>query len=380
MAEQRRIRERLVAALEAVVLPNADDWEARRHIPPDGWRLLAEHGLLGVPHSGPGFQETAVLMEELGRTGYAGIRAAVAVHACMATFYLARFGSPQQHERFLAPARRGEQIAALALSESDAGTDLNNLATRADPDGHGGYRVSGRKSYVANGSQAGFYICLARTRTTAKPGRALGGSGLLIIDADTPGLTVTPQPMLGWRAADMCEITLADVRVSGDRLIGKAGHTLSYLMAALDFERLVAGLLAIGGAAHAIAATRSFTRHRHLGGAPLAANQTVRHALADLVAELEVVRCYARRAAIRYGQGRLETDVASIVKLRATELAVSASRVCMQYHGAAGYSDDSVAARIYRDAAAATIAAGPNELMRDIIFETTEEASCTSSC
>lgn len=362
-------RARLVAALADAVLPYADDWEARGHIPTEGWQRLAGEDLFTLPLSGPGFLESAVLLEELGRTGYAGVRAAVAVHAYMATSYLAWFGTAEQRERYLPAVRRGELIATLALSEPDAGTDLGNISTHAEPDDRGGYRVSGRKSFVVNGSRAGFFVCLVRLRPRPTSARTLRGCGLLIVDADAPGITVTARPMLGWKASDTCQLTLDRVPVPGGGLIGRPGHALSYLMKALDFERLVAGLLAVGGAAHSLATAGLFARGHRVNDAPLAANQVVRHTLADLVAELDLVRGYAYQAAIRYGQGQLDTRMAAILKLRATELAGSAARVCLQYHGARGYREDSAPARGYRDAAAGTIAAGPSELMRELIFE-----------
>lgn len=367
-----QVRERLIAALAAAVLPHADRWEQDRCIPREGWRGMAREGLFDLPHTGPRFLDSAILLEELGRTGYAGIRAAVAVHAYMAASYIARFGTPQQQEKYLPDVRRGEQVAALALSEPDAGTDLAGITTRAEPDGSGGYRVSGRKAHVANGSQAGFYVCLARIRDLPGRARTLAGCGLLIVDAGTPGLTVEPEPMLGWRSADTCRITLDDVPVPAGALIGKPGHTLSYLMKALDFERLAAGLLAVGGAAHGIATAVGFARSHRVGDAPLAAHQSVRHTLADLAADLDLVRGYAYQAAARHAQDRLDARTAAVLKLRATELAASAARVCMQYHGARGHLEDSAVSRIYRDAAAGTVTAGPSELMRELIFETTE--------
>ncbi|MFI5593242.1 acyl-CoA dehydrogenase family protein [Amycolatopsis sp. NPDC051758] len=372
LAASHPVRSWVRAALEQTVLPHADEWERARGIPPGGWRELAAAGLFGLPSAGAGFMESAILLEELGRTGYAGVRAAVAVHTYMTAFYLDRFGSPHQQAAYLPDVREGRRVAALALSEPEAGTDLNGITTRAEPDGAGGYRVSGRKAHVTNGSRAGFFLCLARVRTAGSRPRSLAGCGLLLVDADAPGVTTTAEPMVGWRAADVCEVTLDSVPVPAGRLLGKAGHTLSYLMTALDFERLVAGLLAIGGASRSLALTGSFARGHHVNGAPLAANQAVRHTLADLAAELDLVRTYGYSAAMRHAEGRLDTGTASTLKLRATELAVSAARACTQYHGARGYREDSEIARVHRDAAAGTITAGASELMRDLIFETTE--------
>jgi acyl-CoA dehydrogenase len=370
MAADHPLRTRVRAFLEREVLPYADEWEARARIPPAGWRALAGAGLLEPAHRGPGFLGSAVLLEELGRTGYAGIRAAVGVHAYMAASYLAWFGTPRQRAH-LAAVHRGERIAALAMSEAGAGTDLRHLATRAEPDGAGGYRVTGCKLHVANGSQAGFYVCLVRLGPRPRAG-SLGGLGLLLVDAGEPGVTATPEPMLGWRAADICRVEFDGVRVPADALLGRPRHTLTQLMQALEFERLVAGLLALGGAAHCIGLTGAFARAHRVNGAPLSAHQAVRHTLADLAAELDLVRHYAYHAAARHSRGLLEARTAAILKLRATELAVAAARACMQYHGAQGYADGSTPSRLYRDAAAGTIAAGASELLRDIVHEATE--------
>lgn len=370
MAASHPLRTRFRATLEEAVLPHADEWECARHIPTLGWQTLAASGLFEWPSSGPGFLNSAILLEELGRTGYAGVRAAVAVHAYMATFYIDRFGSPRQRAAYLPDVRAGRRVAALALSEPEAGTDLAGITTRAEPDGTGGYRVSGRKAFVTNGSRAGFYLCLARIRTVEARPSSLAGCGLLLVDADAPGVTTVAESMVGWRAADVCEVTLDDVHVPAGHMVGKPGYTLSYLMAGLDFERLVAGLLAVGGAAHSLVVATSFVRGHHVNGSPLAANQAVRHTLADLASELAMVRTYAYFASVLHSQGLLDTGTASTLKLRATELAGSVARTCLQYHGARGYREGSVASRIYRDAAAGTITAGASELMRERIFET----------
>jgi alkylation response protein AidB-like acyl-CoA dehydrogenase len=362
------LRARVRTVLEREILPHANEWEARRHIPPEGWRALANAGLLGLPLSGDGFLGSAVFLEELGRTGYAGIRAAVGVHAYMAPSYLELFGTPDLRDAYLPAVRRGERIAALAISEEDAGTDLRHLRTVARPDGDRGYLVTGSKRHVANGSQAGFFVTLVRTRPDA-PGGLLAGTSLLIVDAGQPGVTRVPEQMLGWHAADVCQVDFADVPVPADRVIGRVDRALAYLMRALDFERLVAGLLAVGGVMHCVELLDRFVRGHRIKDAPLSANQAVRHRLADLHGDLHLVRQYGYHAAWLHSQARLDTRTASVLKLKATELAVSAAHACVRYHGARGYLEDSVPARLLRDAVAGTIAAGASELMRELIFE-----------
>ncbi|GGP93663.1 acyl-CoA dehydrogenase family protein [Streptomyces roseolilacinus] len=371
-AAQDRLRERVRGVLARAVLPHADRWEELRHVPAEAWRTLGDAGLLGLPLTGPGFLDSAVLLEELGRTGYAGVRAAVGVHAYMAASYLELFGTPRQRAAYLPAVRRGERVAALAISEEGAGSDLRGLSTRAVADGPCGYRVTGRKCHVANGSRAGFYVTLARTRQDA-PRRGLAGASLLVVDADLPGVTRRPRPLAGWHAADVCEVEFDDVPVPADRLIGKPDRALVYLMRALDLERLAAGLLAVGGAAYCVGLLDRFVRTHRVRDAPLGAQQAVRHRVADLTAELDLVRHYGLRAAWLHGGGRLDTATASVLKLRSTELAVAAAQACVRFHGARGLLEGSAVARLYRDAAAGTIAGGASELMRELIYESTGE-------
>jgi alkylation response protein AidB-like acyl-CoA dehydrogenase len=173
----------------------------------------------------------------------------------------------------------------------------------------------------------------------------------------------------GWRAADVCRANSEDVHVPAGRLIGKPGRALPNLMRALEVERLVAGVPAVGGAAHSIELLDQFVRAHRVEGRPLGTNPSVRQRIADLQAQLDLVRQCAYHAAWTQSRGILTTGTASILKLKATELAVSAAGACMQIHGAQGYLEGSVAARVYRDAAGGTIAGGPSEVLHALIFE-----------
>jgi acyl-CoA dehydrogenase len=367
ISEQDEFRRLIRSRLDRIVLPNADRWEQQGYIPDEGWLALAASGLLGYASDGPEFLRSAVLLEELGRTGYAGIRAAIGVHAYMAVSYLKLFGEPALQDRYLPAVRRGEQVAALAITEADAGSDLRDLRTWAEPVDDG-YRVNGEKLYVANGSRAAFVVTLCRTKQPSS-GRGPAGMSLLVIDTDRPGLSRHPQTMLGWRSADVCRLEFSDVVVPADRLVGRANRALVYLMRGLDFERLVAGLLAVGGAWHCLRLLHRFVDGHRIQDTPLSRRQVIRHRLADLDADFELVRHYAYHVAWMHSQGQLDTRSATILKLKATELAVTAAQVCLQYHGARGYLSDAAAARLYRDAMAGTIAAGASEVLRDTIFE-----------
>ncbi|AJK46611.1 acyl-CoA dehydrogenase family protein [Burkholderia plantarii] len=358
------VRERLRACL----LPEAEGAEARGHLPRATWRTLAGEGLLDLPLEGEGFVRSAVFLEELGRLGYAGVRAAIGVHAFMAASYLAWFGSEAQRERYLARMRDGTAVAALAITEDQAGSDLSNLQCLAESDGDA-WRVNGTKRFISNGSQASLIVALVRSNAQR---HALGGCSLLLIDADAPGVTRTPLNLLGWRSADVCDIGFEQVAVPRENVLGKPDKAFTYLMRCLDFERMVAGMLALGGAAHGIRLVDRFVRQRVVRGAPLSANQSVRHELAELIAELRLLRCFGYQLVLQYAGGRLGSGDASILKLRSTELAKRAAHRCAQFHGARGYLSESEVARLYRDATAGTIAAGASELVREIVFDSVD--------
>jgi acyl-CoA dehydrogenase len=366
-AEHAEFRKFVRSQLAAVVLPRAARWERQGKIPGSGWRGLARRGLLSIGHAGEDFLRSAVFLEELGRTGYSGIRAAIGVHAYMALSYVELFGSAEQRLEYLPAARLGTRIAALAMTEAEAGSDLRSICTTAEQDRDGSYRVNGEKWYVANGSQADFFVTLVRTGAPA--GRVLSGASLLVIDAGSEGIHRRSQPMAGWHGADICRVEFADVAVSPACLLGRPGHALLQLMKALDFERLVAGLLAVGGVSHCLDLLQSYVDERHIRGAPLSANQIIRHQIADFYGDFEMLRHYAYHAAWLHSRGRLDSRTASILKLKATELAVAAAQKCVQYHGARGYLRESAAGRLYRDAIGGTIAGGASELLREAIYQ-----------
>lgn len=353
--------------LHEQLLPLAQAAETRGFLCQQAWQRLAASGLLALPHQGAGFLRSAVFLEELGALGYAGIRASIGVHAYMACSYLELFGNEEQRQRYLPRIRQGQLIAALAISEEQAGSDLSHMRSQVSTSPEG-YLLEGGKRYIANGSQAGLFVTLARS---SESGHALGSASLLLIDSDSRGLSCRPTPMLGWRSGDICDLDFQQVPVPAHNLLGKPGKALFYLMQCLEFERLVAGFLALGGANHSIDLVLAFTRRHTLHGAPLCDRQSVKHRLSDLISEQQLVRNYAYQLAIQHCQGQLDSRSACILKLRATELALNAAQACAQLHGARGYQEHSPVARTYRDAMAGTIAAGASELMRDMIFDST---------
>ncbi|CUW33093.1 MULTISPECIES: acyl-CoA dehydrogenase family protein [Streptomyces] len=372
-ARHEEFRARVRAVLDALVGPAGASWERDGELPRTAWKTLGDEGLLGLLHPrrvGGTEQDlftSVVFLEELGRTGFGGCRAAVSVHAYMATHYLATARDPDLDRDHLAPAVRGERVAALAITEPGAGADLAGLVTTAARDGDH-YVVRGVKSMVSNGTTADFHVVAVRTAPPADSGpRGTTGLSLLVVDARLPGIATEPVRTLGWRSAGTATVTYDGVRVSAGCLLGRAGSGFYQLMRGLQLERLVAAAAALGGMDRCLEDTRRFLTERRAFGAPLADLQAPAHRIADLATDLAAARQLVYHAAWLYAQGELPATECSMAKLHTTELACRLAETCLQLQGSAGYLDSSTVARIHRDARAATIAAGPSEVMRDLI-------------
>jgi acyl-CoA dehydrogenase len=375
--QHQRFRMEVRDFLAGAIVPFAPSWEAQRRVPREAWKSFGEQGLLGLLHSrevGGSARDlfsSVVFLEELGRTGYGGLRAAVSVHAYMATYYLARSGDTALRQRYLAPAVAGDKIAALAVTEPGAGSDLAGLTStvRAQPD-H--FVLDGTKSMVSNGSSADFYVLLARSRARSGVpsggGRGAAGLSLFVVDADSPGITIDRTEPVGWRTADPATVHFEAVRVPLDQVVGRLDSGFYQLMRGFQLERVVAAVLALGGADRSLQLTREHLVRRAAFGARLADLQAVRHRVADLATNLAAARELVYHAIWRYQSDDLgSVRECSMAKLCATELATRMADTSLQLHGAHGYLDGTEVARAFRDARAATIAAGPSEVMRDII-------------
>ena len=357
------------------IRPHLQTWEQEKKIAAFAWEKLGEEGFLGLSYSKSIFGQekdffySAIFLEELGYLGFGGFRVSIAVHAYMATAYLANHGSRKLQDHYLQLALQGKKIAALAITEPQAGSDLNNLLTTADKK-DGCYVLNGSKRYIANGTIADYFIVAVKTnqkQSTNKFGAT--GVSLLVVDKETPGLTIKAIDTLGWHCAATAEILFNEVHVPETNLIGSENQGFLYLMKNLQLERLVAGLMALGEVSYCLDVTCEYLKQRQVYGAALGKLQTVRHRLAHLKTEVSAIKQLAYHGVWLYQTGEFPIEEAAMVKLKATELAKQVSHECMQLAGAAGFQQDSAISRIYRDAPAATIAAGASEVLLDIIAQ-----------
>ena len=247
--EHDALRASIRAYVEREVAPFVDEWEEAGFFPDSVFRRCGELGFLGLHYperwggSGGDLTTGLVFMEELGRCGCGAIPMAVGVQTHMATPALAEFGTDDQRERYLRPAIAGTKIAAIAITEPDAGSDVAGIRTRAVRDGDE-WIVNGRKLYITNGVRADFLTCVVKTDADAQR----RGVSLMLIDTDLPGVSVSRKvDKLGMRSSDTAEIALEDVRVPHANIIGGTpGEGFAQLMWQLQYERLSGAAAGIG--------------------------------------------------------------------------------------------------------------------------------------
>jgi len=374
-AEHDMFRTSVRDLVEREINPYADDWEASGMFPAHelfpklarlgilGLEYEAEYGGMGADHS-----YTLVYGEEMGRCTTGGVAMSVSVQTDMATPSLHRFGSPALKERFLAPAIRGEQVACIAVTEPDAGSDVAGLRTRAVRDGDE-WVINGTKLYITNGVQGDWLCLLART---SDEGGHLGMTQIVVPTA-TPGCTVSRKlDKLGQRSSDTAELSFVDVRVPVDNTIGEIGRGFQQQMAQFQNERLIASYMATGQMTMAIERTAAYLQDRQVFGKPLLDNQYVQFRLAELVAEVELLRHYnhaCAEAIINHGDVQTITEMASIAKLKAGRLHRDVADTCLQFHGGIGYMEETWTARYFRDSRLLSIGGGADEVMLRIIAQ-----------
>ncbi len=347
------------------VLPHADSWEEQGYVPRDVLREMGELGLFGIrfdpAYGGSGLDtlSTVVLAEELARSTYGGFAITVLVHTDMATPHLQHAGTKAQIERYLPDLIAGRKIAAVAMTEPDAGSDLASMRTTARLDGHE-WVLNGAKMYITNGVYGDLYFVAAKT---GEPGRNHQVS-MFIVEKGTPGFSVArPLEKQGWLSSDTAELVFDHCRIPSDNLLGEENRGFQALMRNLQNERIVLGAQAMGEAAKAIEITLDWVRNRKAFGTSLWDKQTIRHRLAMRATQVEAAQALIYNTAWRDAQGQSVTKEVSMIKALAGTLVNEVMYDCLQFHGGMGYMRESAIERMSRDARVQAIGGGATEVM-----------------
>lgn len=331
-------------------------------------RRFAKANLLGLPipaeYGGIGIDWTtgAIIAEELG-AGCTGM-SLVAGGTWLALISIMLVGNEEQKSKYLPRVCGAEgNLAALAATETEAGSDVAAMRTRAVKNGDH-YVLNGSKHYITNAGVADFYVVFA----TTNPGKRHAGISAFIIDSDSKGLSIGKiEDKMGLRASQNAELQLDDVVVPEENLLGEEGTGFLVLMQTLDVSRPCLGAVSVGLARSAYEAALSYARKRTQYGRPIFENQGISFMLSDMLTEIEAGRLLTWKAAFLIDQGMDSTSASSMSKVFATEMAERICSRALEIHGAVGYSKDLPIEKYLRDAKAMPIFEGANLIQRIII-------------
>jgi acyl-CoA dehydrogenase len=354
--------------VEKEVLPVMNEWEEKQQIPKSIWKKMGELGFLGINFpeeyggSNNDFFYTVILLEEIARSGSAGLAAAHGVHQYMSTAHLLKAGNDELKKKYLPKSISGEWLGALAISEPGAGSDVANIRTTAVREGDY-YIINGSKTFITNGVYGDFVTVSCKTNPDAGP----AGISLIMVDQGTPGFTTRKLKKMGWHSSDTGELFFDNVKVPVSNLVGNENQGFYYIMESFQLERLVAGIGATAGAEMAIDMTLKYIKEREAFGKQISKFQVLRHAMVDIASETEAIKQLVYHTAWLYDNNVFAVKECSMVKMLATELGKKVADVCLQCFGGYGYMEEYPIARMYRDARVGTIVGGTTEIMKEIL-------------
>lgn len=354
--------------VEREIVPFHADWERAGLVDREVWRSAGKLGLLGIDvpeeYGGGGvrdFRYQAIISEEIMRVGATGV--GFALHNDVVAPYLLDLATEEQKRRWLPGFCSGELITAIAMTEPEAGSDLQAVRTTARRDGDH-YMLSGAKTFITNGIHADLVIVVART----EPGHGSRGLSLLVVERGMAGFERGRKlEKIGMAAQDTAELFFDEVRVPVANLLGRAGRGFLYLANNLPQERLGIAAYAVAAAETAFAQTLEYCKSRSQFGQAIGGFQHVRFELAEMATELDVARTYVDRAVAEHNAGRLGAVDAAKAKWWATDVQRRVLDRCLQLHGGYGFMRETPVARAFVDNRVHPIYGGTNEIMKEII-------------
>jgi citronellyl-CoA dehydrogenase len=355
--------------------PYADEWEKAELFPNEVFRKAGELGLFAAhypeEHGGAGgdYWFSVAKAEELPKCLSAGVSMGLLVQGDMATPVISDLGTKDQIAEFLTPAIRGEKIAALGVSEPNAGSDVAGIQTWARRDGDD-YVINGAKTHITNGTRSDFVTLLVKTN----PEAGAHGCSFFLVPSKTKGFSVSKKlKKIGNHASDTAELAFEEMRVPKRYLLGEENQGFMYLMQNFQTERLIACVSACAGLDLAMQEAIAYGRERKAFGKPIIKREYWQHKFVDLYSKLEAGRSLTYRAVDAYNDERYvrkepitfdTVKLISMAKIFVGELGTEIMDQCLQFHGGAGYIEEYHIARAWRDQRLLRIGGGTTETMR----------------
>ena len=348
--------------------PRASSYDQSGEFPWDNVRGLAALGLYGLTiderygGSGGTMRQVAVAVEEVAR-GCAATSTVYGAQLSLCANFIHAYGTEGQKQRFLPDLATGRKIGAFALTEPGCGSDAAAITTQVSrSDGH--YLVNGVKQFITNAVEASTFVVLVTHD------RSLGVDGIdaLVVEADSPGLTVNPQHgKMGIRASSTAEVVFQDTPVPEENRLGPEGAGFRQTMQILSSSRIVIAAQAVGIAQAAYEAAVAYATRREAFGREIAGFQGIQWMIADMATSVHAARLMTHQAATLYDHGIEFATEASMAKLYASRVAVETADRAVQIHGGTGYFAPTTVERLYRDAKVTEIYEGTSEIQRLII-------------
>jgi len=366
-AEHEAWRHTVRAFVDKEISPYVNDWDEAGAFPRDLHQKAAAIGIngIGYPSEYGGLGEdvdvfhSLITSEELARAGSGGLIAGLMTHGIGLPPIIA-IGSDEMKARIAPSIIAGEKLISLCITEPSGGSDVANLKTKARREGDS-YIVNGEKTYITTGCRADYLTVAVRTG-----GAGASGISLLLIDANSPGVTRTPLKKMGWWMSDTASIHFDDVRVPAENIIGHENAGFLGIMSNFNAERL-------GMAAQALAFSRvcledaaAWAMERQTFGKPLMKHQVIRHKFAEMARRVMSGQAFLENCAWRVKNGETPVAALSLLKVEATQSMEYCAREAMQILGGAGFIRGHRVERIYREVRVMAIGGGSEEIMLDL--------------
>ena len=373
--EHQIFRQQVRTFVENELAPRVDQWEEEKLFPNSVFKRAGELGILGAHYpedvggGGGDFWMSVVKSEELARCGSAGVTMGLLVQADMATPVINDLGSREVKDEFLAPAIRGDKVAALGVSEPGAGSDVAGLRTTARKVGDE-YVINGSKTYITNGTRADFVTLMVKT----DPDAGHSGISIIMCPTDVKGFSISKKlEKAGNWSSDTAELFFEDVRVPKRYLLGQEGMGFVYLMQNFQSERLVGCVSGLAGSKLALDRSVQFGRERVAFGKPLIKREYWQQKFVDLYTKYEAAKALTYNACAAYNEDKFinegmismeTTRLTSMAKAYVGDVTAEVMDQCLQFHGGMGYLEELWVARAWRDARLFRIGGGATEVMR----------------
>ena len=369
--EHQIFRDTVRKFVQEEIAPRAREFDQMGRFDKALFKRMGELGMLGLKYdpkwggSGLDWTFTAVMFEELARCDNAGVTMGISVHTDMATPSPHEFGSDELKRRFLVPAIKGESVAAIAVTEPDAGSDVSAIKTRAVRDGDT-WVINGSKIYITNAATADWLCLLAVT----DPEAGYGGFSQIIVPTDTPGFSYRLLDKIGNWGSDTGLLFFEDVRVPVANTIGEIGRGFQQQMMQFQDERMVPVVTAPVAAKQLWDLTLKYCQERIVFGKPLAKMQVNQFKFVDMLTKIQAARELGYACVRKMVRGEDAVREVSMAKIFCIEVEQYVATTCLQLFGGAGYMTDNPAGRLFVDSRLASVGGGADEVMKQVIAKT----------